>query len=76
MLSSMRRLSPRRNTSRAADVPGLVAEQLQHFGLDPATEFGRGVARIAERLYESQDALVKDCYLDTHRRYIESRPTL
>jgi O-acetylhomoserine/O-acetylserine sulfhydrylase-like pyridoxal-dependent enzyme len=48
-----RRLSPRRNSSTAADVPALVAEQLAHFGIDPASEFGQTLARIAGRLYEN-----------------------
>ena len=52
-LSSARRLSPLRNSTAAADVPQLVAEQLAHFGIDGASDFGRTLARIAERLYES-----------------------
>jgi O-acetylhomoserine (thiol)-lyase len=47
-----RRLSPRRNSTTATDVPGLVAEQLAHFGIDPSTDFGATLSRIAERLYE------------------------
>jgi cystathionine beta-lyase/cystathionine gamma-synthase len=53
MVNEVRKLSPRRNTTQAADVAGLVAEQLGHFGIDPETEFGRRLGRIAERLYES-----------------------
>ena len=52
-LSSARRLSPLRNSTAAADVPQLVAEQLAHFGIDGASDFGRTLAHIAERLYES-----------------------
>ncbi len=48
------RLSPRRNSTQATDVAGLVAEQLRHFGVDRATAFGVNLARIAERLYECQ----------------------
>jgi len=47
-----KRLSPRRNTTTATDVPQLVAEQLKHFGIDQQTEFGATLARIAQRLYE------------------------
>lgn len=54
---SMRRLSPRRNSSAATDLPGLVDEQLSHFGIDADTEFGQTLARIAARLYESQSDL-------------------
>ena len=48
-----RRLSPRRNSSTATDVPELVTEQLAHFGIDPASEFGQTLARLAQRLYET-----------------------
>ncbi|MCC7420358.1 MAG: PLP-dependent transferase [Planctomycetaceae bacterium] len=54
MLSSMKRLSPRRNSTQAGDLPGLVAEQLDHFGIDANSDFGRTLARIATRLYENQ----------------------
>jgi O-acetylhomoserine (thiol)-lyase len=46
-----RELSPRRNTTGATDVAGLVDEQLRHFGLDPATEFGRRLGELARHLY-------------------------
>ncbi|HEY2840997.1 MAG TPA: PLP-dependent transferase [Pirellulales bacterium] len=49
---SARWLSPLRNSTTASDVPQLVAEQLQHFGIDQASEFGATLARIAQRLYE------------------------
>ena len=52
-LAAMRNLSPRRNTTQATDVDQLVAEQLAHFGINPATDHGRTLARIAHRLYES-----------------------
>jgi O-acetylhomoserine (thiol)-lyase len=53
-LLQMKRLSPRRRTTAARDVPELVAEQLAHFGIDPHSDFGRTLARIAARLYENQ----------------------
>ncbi|HET9694475.1 MAG TPA: PLP-dependent transferase [Steroidobacteraceae bacterium] len=46
-----RELSPRRNTTTAADVPALVAEQLRHFAIDPQSEFGRRMGEIASHLY-------------------------
>jgi O-acetylhomoserine (thiol)-lyase len=52
-----RRLSPRRNSSEATDIPGLVAEQLAHFGIDPRTPFGEKLAQVATRLYEAHDDL-------------------
>ena len=53
-IARYRRLSPRRKTTQAHDLPGLVAEQLGHFGIDPATPFGQSLARVAGRLYETQ----------------------
>jgi O-acetylhomoserine (thiol)-lyase len=51
--AAMRKLSPRRNSTQAADEDQLVAEQLQHFGLDASSDYGRTVASIARRLYET-----------------------
>lgn len=49
----MRKLSPLRNSTAAALPEALAAEQLAHFGIDPATPFGRSLAQICERLYAS-----------------------
>ena len=46
-----RRLSPRRATSTATDVDGLVAEQLAHFSIDPKTETGQTLSRLAAHIY-------------------------
>jgi O-acetylhomoserine/O-acetylserine sulfhydrylase-like pyridoxal-dependent enzyme len=46
-----RELSPRRSTSAATDVPALVAEQLAHFAIDPRTEMGATLARLAGHMY-------------------------
>jgi len=46
-----RDLSPRRHSSGAADLDGLVREQLEHFGLDPEGEFGGRLGRVAHALY-------------------------
>jgi cystathionine beta-lyase/cystathionine gamma-synthase len=51
----MRRLSPRRKTTRARDVDQLTREQLTHFGIDARSPFGQRLARLARRLYEAQD---------------------
>jgi O-acetylhomoserine (thiol)-lyase len=56
-LRHLRRLSPKRNSTTATDIPGLVAEQLNHFGIDPSNEIGQALARIATRLYEAADDL-------------------
>jgi len=54
-IEKMRRLSPRRSSSQASDVDGLVAEQLEHFGITPDSPFGQRLARIASNLYRTQD---------------------
>ncbi|HXJ59484.1 MAG TPA: PLP-dependent transferase [Verrucomicrobiae bacterium] len=46
-----RQLSPRRSSSQAVDIPGLVAEQLAHFAIDPKTELGRTLGRLAAHIY-------------------------
>lgn len=48
---SARVISPRRKTTDASDLDGLVAEQLAHFGIDPATDFGSRMASFARSLY-------------------------
>src|SRR5882724_4379504 len=53
MLSVARELSPRRSTSTAEDVDGLVAEQLAHFSIDSKTEGGQALARLAGHLYRA-----------------------
>jgi O-acetylhomoserine (thiol)-lyase len=49
--SLARELSPRRNTTAAADVQALVEEQLRHFAIDPQSEFGRRLGDLASHLY-------------------------
>lgn len=51
-LRAMRNLSPRRRATIAADADALVAEQLAHFHIDPATDYGQALGRIVGRLYE------------------------
>jgi len=46
-----RELSPRRGTSKAKDLDGLVAEQLAHFGIDPTSELGGAMGRLARHVY-------------------------
>jgi O-acetylhomoserine (thiol)-lyase len=64
----MRKLSPRRNTTQAQTVKDLVAEQLAHFGIDPRSEYGAILGRIAGRLYQIQD--------DTDRLWYETFKTI
>ncbi len=65
-ITRIRRLSPRRNSTQATDVNGLVAEQLTHFGIQPGTPFGQSLARIATRLYET-DADIDELWQVTLR---------
>ncbi len=53
-LTAMRELSPRRNSTDAVNVDQLVAEQLEHFGIDAETKYGRTLAKMAGRLYEAK----------------------
>jgi cystathionine beta-lyase/cystathionine gamma-synthase len=55
-LELARELSPRRNTSRATDLDSLVEEQLRHFAIDPATEYGRRLGALAAQLYGANSA--------------------
>ena len=54
-----RRLSPRRTTTAATDIDGLVDEQLDHFGIDPASGFGQKLQSLAQHVYQAN--------VDTHR---------
>lgn len=56
-ITRARRLSPKRNSTQAADIPSLVAEQLVHFGIDSKSVFGEKLAKVATRLYEAHDEL-------------------
>lgn len=53
-LNAMRLLSPRRKTSQAGDVDSLVREQLEHFGIDPASPIGQAMSPLAAKLYGAQ----------------------
>lgn len=50
-LRVMRSLSPRRKSTEAHDIDGLVAEQLAHYHIDPRGEYGQVLGRIVGRLY-------------------------
>jgi cystathionine beta-lyase/cystathionine gamma-synthase len=47
-----REISPRRHSTEATDAAGLVAEQMAHFGLDPASPYAQRLASLARHLYE------------------------
>ena len=46
-----RDLSPRRHTTDASTIEGLVEEQLAHFGIDPSTPYGSHLKNFAQNLY-------------------------
>ncbi len=52
-LETARELSPRRTTSEAKDIDGLVTEQLAHFSIAPQSELGRSLGRLAGHLYRA-----------------------
>ncbi len=47
-------LSPRRKTSSERTADGLAREQLEHFGIDPASAYGRTLFDLARKLYGVQ----------------------
>src|SRR5580692_1273261 len=49
-LKSALQLSPRRHSSTAGTTEALINEQLEHFGLDPASAHGRALAGLVEHL--------------------------
>jgi O-acetylhomoserine/O-acetylserine sulfhydrylase-like pyridoxal-dependent enzyme len=51
-----RELSPRRNTTTATDLESLVEEQLRHFAIDPASDYGRRLGALASQLYSANVA--------------------
>ena len=53
-VESMRLLSPRRNSTSGESAEALAAEQLDHFGIDPASEYGQSLSEIVRRMYEAQ----------------------
>lgn len=53
-LEFARRLSPRRTSSTATDVQGLVAEQLAHFAIDPQTPVGERLGGVVEHVYRAE----------------------
>ncbi len=56
-LEVMQSLSPLRKSTQAADVDALVTEQLAHFNIAPASEYGQTLARIVHHLYACSDDL-------------------
>lgn len=49
--SRAREISPRRKSTHAKDIDGLVTEQLAHFGIDPASEYGEILGDFTKHMY-------------------------
>ena len=52
-IDASRILSPRRKRTLATDVEGLAREQLEHFGIQPDSDYGRALYRTAVDLYRA-----------------------
>jgi O-acetylhomoserine/O-acetylserine sulfhydrylase-like pyridoxal-dependent enzyme len=52
-----REISPRRKTTDASDLDGLVSEQLAHFGIDQSSPYGQHLAALAKNLYSGHAEL-------------------
>jgi len=46
-------LSPRRKTSQATDINSLALEQLAHFSIDPDSDVGQSLTRLATNIYQA-----------------------
>ncbi len=53
-IDQMKKLSPKRNSTDASSLQELVDEQLNHFGIDPESEFGSVLNNIVGNLYQTQ----------------------
>ena len=51
---AMKQLSPRRNSTTAQSVEELASEQLEHFSIDPQSEYGQTLMRTVTRMYQCQ----------------------
>ena len=51
-----RQLSPLRNTTEQSNSVDLAIEQARHFGIDPDSDYGRELVRLATSLYEANTA--------------------
>jgi len=56
MTTPLQQLSPLRNTTLATDAAELAREQLLHFGIDPDSDYGRTLERLATQLYSANVA--------------------
>ena len=53
----MQRLSPVRNSTTAEDAPDLAREQLEHFGIQADSDYGKALLQAATRLYQTSSEI-------------------
>lgn len=51
MTNALKQISPLRNSTTAKTAKQLTEEQLRHFGIDPASEYGVTLSRLTRSLY-------------------------
>ncbi len=71
-VDSMRLLSPLRTSTTGESATDLTAEQLEHFGIDPASEYGVSLSEIVRRMYEAQSDI--DCLWKTTMAEVSNLP--
>ncbi len=57
--SAAKLLSPRRKSSSCETISDLAIEQLQHFGIEPQSEYGEAMLDAVEKLYATQADIVR-----------------
>lgn len=57
MTKNLRQLSPLRNSTEELTPEALAEEQLHHFGIDPATEYGQVLRELATSLYTANSSI-------------------
>jgi cystathionine beta-lyase/cystathionine gamma-synthase len=55
-LAAARQLSPLRNSSAETSIDKLIEEQLEHFAIDPKSDYGQTLARLTRNLYGANAA--------------------
>jgi len=58
-VSQAKILSPKRNSSNAQSIEGLVSEQLAHFGISASSEYGQALSDTARHLYGAQSDVMR-----------------
>lgn len=53
-VDQMKLLSPKRNSTHATTALELASEQLDHFSIDPDSEYGQTLMQIVQHMYETQ----------------------